>query len=108
MKAIQESKREAEAREARRKCLHDQLERWGYVEREVPDDNNCQFHAIADQLNIDGYLCPDRENGLWSASITRAKIVAWLEKNAKRNMDDGEIGGECTLMMATGDDRCGP
>jgi len=102
MKAIQESKREAEAREARRKCLHDQLERWGYVEREVPDDNNCQFHAIADQLNIDGYLCPDRENGLWSASITRAKIVAWLEKNAKRNMDDGEIGGECTLMMATG------
>ena len=52
-RAIEESRKAWEIAEARRKCLYGQLERWGYVERPVPDDNNCQFHAIADQLNID-------------------------------------------------------
>lgn len=46
-KALADSLKEFELAEARRACLHKQLEKWGYVERPVPDDNNCQVGGLS-------------------------------------------------------------
>lgn len=37
--------------EAQKERLRRNLASWGYNERPVPGDNNCQFHAIADQVH---------------------------------------------------------
>ena len=56
----------------------------GFAIKDVPGDNNCQFHAIADQLaqvGISGY----------TALKLRQKTVAWLKANGDRPMDDGKV-----------------
>ena len=63
--------------------------------KDVPGDNNCQFHAIADQLFKIGI------NG-WSDIKLRKKAVQWLKENGKRAMDDGKIGERTLLKDAIG------
>ena len=62
----------------------------GFQIKDVPGDNNCQFHALADQLALAGI-------GGWTALKLRAKTVAWLRDNGDRPMDDGKVG-ERTLL----------
>ena len=60
---------------------------------DVPGDNNCQFHAVADQLeriSIKG----------WCANKLRIKAVQWLKDNEKREMDDGKVGKQTYLKDA--------
>ena len=62
---------------------------------DVPGDNNCQFHAIADQfelIDIKG----------WNAKKLRKKAVRWLKDNGNRPMDDGKIGEQTLLKDAIG------
>jgi len=62
---------------------------------DVPGDNNCQFHAVADQLEKIGM------NG-WDHIKLRKKAVSWLSNNEKRPMDDGKLGEQTTLITAVG------
>ena len=62
---------------------------------DVPGDNNCQFHAVADQLEKIGM------NG-WDHIKLRKKAVSWLINNEKRPMDDGKLGEQTTLITAVG------
>jgi len=65
---------------------------------DVPGDNNCQFHAVADQLeriSITG----------WTAIKLRQKAVKWLQDNEKRAMDDGKVGEQTYLKDAVGVDN---
>ena len=64
---------------------------------DVPGDNNCQFHAIADQLESIGVTG-------WSALKLRQKAVKWLQDNEKREMDDGNVGEQTFLKDAVGVD----
>lgn len=67
----------------------------GLAVHDVPGDNNCQFHALADQLEwigIEG----------WDARTLRREIVNWLEANGDRPMDDGKVGERTTLKDAVG------
>ena len=57
------------------------LRTYGFVIKDVPGDNNCQFHAIADQLEQAG------TRG-WTALKLRQRTVAWLKENGDRPMDD--------------------
>ena len=66
------------------------LQMRGFTIKDVPGDNNCQFHALADQLQLAGV--PG-----WSALKVRQKTVAWLRDNGERPMDDGKVG-ERTLL----------
>ena len=56
----------------------------GFEIKDVPGDNNCQFHAVADQLQQVG------QQG-WTALKLRQKTVAWLKANGDRPMDDGKV-----------------
>ena len=78
-----------------RSRLRRHLETWGFVIQEVPRDNNCQFHAIADQL---------QQNGIsgWDATKLRQTIVGWLRRNGDRPMDDGTVGEKTLLKDAAG------
>lgn len=68
----------------------------GFVEHPVPGDNNCQFHALVDQLAQNGVA------GL-TARTLRTQAVGWLEANAEKPMDDGTEGGaHVTLREAIG------
>lgn len=67
----------------------------GFEIKNVPGDNNCQFHAIADQLNqvdIKG----------WNASKLRKKAVQWLKDNYNRPLDDGKLGEQTVLKDSIG------
>jgi hypothetical protein len=62
---------------------------------DVPGDNNCQFHAVVDQLNkiqIKG----------WTDIKLRKKAVQWLIDNENRTMDDGALGKQVVLKDAAG------
>jgi len=63
--------------------------------KDVPGDNNCQFHAIIDQLFKIGI------NG-WTDIKLRKKAVKWLKENGERAMDDGKIGEQTLLKDAIG------
>lgn len=77
--------------------LQKHLARHGLALRDVPGDNNCQFHAVADQLGVLGF------EG-WDARALRREIVAWLAANGDRPMDDGTVGERTTLREAVGAD----
>ena len=63
--------------------------------KNVPGDNNCQFHAVADQL--------DQINiKEWNDVKLRKKAVQWLKDNGDRPMDDGKIGERTLLKDAVG------
>jgi hypothetical protein len=62
---------------------------------DVPGDNNCQFHAIVDQLDR---ICIKN----WTAMKLRKKAVKWLRDNEKREMDDGKLGEKTLLRDAMG------
>jgi hypothetical protein len=64
---------------------------------DVPGDNNCQFHAVADQLVQIGITG-------WTAIKLRQKAVKWLQDNEKRPMDDGNVGEPTYLKDAVGVD----
>ena len=63
--------------------------------KDVPGDNNCQFHAIADKLDQFG-------NKEWTDIKLRKKAVKWLKDNGNRAMDDGKIGERTLLKDAIG------
>ena len=48
----------------------------GFKIKDVPGDNNCQFHALTDQLEQLGI------SG-WSAISMRKKTVQWLRENGE-------------------------
>lgn len=63
----------------------------GYEIKRVPGDNNCQFHAVVDQLeqvDISG----------WDAANLRAATVEWLKEYGEKKMDDGAAGGETPML----------
>mmetsp|Transcript_3188 Transcript_3188/g.6862 ORF Transcript_3188/g.6862 Transcript_3188/m.6862 type:complete len:506 (+) Transcript_3188:1175-2692(+) len=62
----------------------------GFRIKDVPGDNNCQFHAISDQLEMVGIKG-------WTASKLREETVAWLKANGDRPMDDGKVGQRTML-----------
>ena len=62
----------------------------GFRIKDVPGDNNCQFHALADQLEQVGV------SG-FTAGKLRKLTVSWLQENGDRPMDNGK-GGERTLL----------
>lgn len=62
---------------------------------DVPGDNNCQFHAIADQLKRIGILG-------WTDRQLRQKAVEWLNNNEIKEMDDNKIGERTLLRDAVG------
>jgi hypothetical protein len=64
---------------------------------DVPGDNNCQFHAVADQLERIGITG-------WNAMKLRHKAVKWLQDNEKRAMDNGKVGEQTYLKDAVGVD----
>mmetsp|Transcript_68446 Transcript_68446/g.205047 ORF Transcript_68446/g.205047 Transcript_68446/m.205047 type:complete len:189 (+) Transcript_68446:819-1385(+) len=78
-----------------RSCLQRHLGLRGFKIKDVPGDNNCQFHALADQLAQVGI-------GGWTAISLRKKTVAWLAENGKRPMDDGKVGERTLLKDSVG------
>jgi hypothetical protein len=66
----------------------------------VPGDNNCQFHALADQLKLAGI--PG-----WDATKLRKKAVQWLKENGSRPMDDGKVGAQTKLKDSVGVEHWG-
>jgi len=93
--AIEASLREVRLIEENKQRLHHNLATWGFEERPVPGDNNCQFHAIADQLNQLGL-------NSWNALSVRVRICEWLHESGAKEMDDGSVGGATTLQDAVG------
>lgn len=83
-----------------RSRLSRHLQKRGFRIQDVPGDNNCQFHAIADQLAQSGV--PG-----WDATKLRNKAVAWLSSNGDRAMDDGAIGERFLLKDSVGVDDWG-
>jgi len=81
-----------------RSCLQRHLKLRGFQIKDVPGDNNCQFHAIADQLEQVGY-------GGWTALKLRQKAVQWLKSNGDRAMDDGKVGERFLLKDSVGVDN---
>tara|TARA_B110001452_G_C15239509_1_gene429154 strand:- start:846 stop:1556 length:711 start_codon:yes stop_codon:yes gene_type:complete len=71
------------------------LSTYNLVIKDVPGDNNCQFHAIADQLNQINIKD-------WTDIKLRKKAVRWLNDNKDRPMDDGKIGERTLLKDAIG------
>jgi len=67
----------------------------GFKIKDVPGDNNCQFHALTDQLEQLGI------SG-WSAISMRKKTVQWLRENGGRAMDDGSVGESFKLRDSVG------
>ena len=76
--------------------LHRHMAVRGFRIRDVPRDNNCQFHALVDQLEQVGI------NG-WTAQRLRTNTVQWLQENGERSMDHGTApGGRTYLKDAVG------
>lgn len=75
------------------------LERRGLQMKQVPGDNNCQFHALCDVLN--------REFASeWTAEELRAFLCDWLEANGDMLMDEeGAPGCPTTLAEACLDEK---
>ena len=78
-----------------RSRLNRHLQIRGFTIKDVPGDNNCQFHAVADQLEQVGITG-------WTALKLRAKTVAWLKANGERAMDDGKVGERTLLRDSVG------
>lgn len=91
--ALAASLEEAKSVAAQKQRLQDHLAMWGFQERPVPEDNNCQFHAIADQLAQTGVRGED-------ALSLRIKICEWLRANGTREMDHSGLGMRTTLADA--------
>jgi len=62
-----------------KKRMESNLEMYGFREKEIRGDGNCQFRALADQLFGD----EERHNEV------RLKIVDWLRKNKDFEVDEG-------------------
>jgi len=75
--------------------LQKNLDQWGYEEHAVPGDNNCQFHAVADQLEQNG------DKG-WHARGLRDLVCEWLREAGDRTMDEDGLGEHTTLKDACG------
>lgn len=73
------------------------LSNYNLLIKNVPGDNNCQFHAIADQLNQINIKD-------WNDITLRKKAVKWLNDNRDRPMDNGKIGKQTFLKDAVGID----
>jgi len=83
-----------------RSRLNRHLRMRGFQIKDVPGDNNCQFHAIADQLDQVGLRG-------WTADKLRRKTVEWLKANGDRPMDDGKVGQRTLLKDSVGVDNWG-
>lgn len=79
----------------KRAALEANMRARGFKVVDVPGDNNCQFHAIADQLEQAGI-------GGWTAPKLRQKAVQWLSDNGERPMDDGKVGEQTLLRHSVG------
>jgi len=71
----------------------------GFRVKEVPADNNCQFHALIDQFEQQGI-----GSGLTAHSL-REKAVQWLSANGDMPMDDGTMGEHSLLKDSVGADN---
>ena len=96
--AIQPRKRAESGPQDPRSRLTRHLQTRGFKIKDVPGDNNCQFHALADQLQLAGV--PG-----WTALKLRQKAVAWLRDNGDRPMDDGKVGERTLLKDFVGVDN---
>ena len=67
----------------------------GFRIKDVPGDNNCQFHALADQLEQVGV------SG-FTAGKLRKLTVSWLQENGDRPMDNGKVGERTLLRDSVG------
>ena len=67
----------------------------GFQIKDVPGDNNCQFHALADQLEQVGV------SG-FTAGKLRKLTVSWLQENGDRPMDNGKVGERTLLRDSVG------
>lgn len=94
-RAIAASLEEANSVDEARFRLQKNLDQWGYQEYAVPGDNNCQFHAVADQLDQNG------DKG-WHARSLRERVCEWLREAGDRTMDEDGLGERTTLKDACG------
>merc|ERR1712028_149428 len=74
--AIQLSLADQRGVNTKKDTLERNLARKGFKEQPVPGDNNCQFHALARQLEQNG------QPG-WNALSLRGTIVNWLLTNTQ-------------------------
>lgn len=95
-RAIEESLLHAKEVAAQHEQLKRNMTTWGYQEIEVPGDNNCQFHAIVDQLTRYGVRTyPD-------ALSLRMHVCDWLRGAGDLLMDQSGLGERTTLKDAVG------
>ena len=90
-----EARRKSSEPQDPRSRLNRHLRIRGFTIKDVPGDNNCQFHAVADQLNQVGITG-------WTALKVREKTVQWLKANGERPMDDGKVGQRTLLKDFVG------
>ena len=64
----------------------------------MPGDNNCQFHAVADQLTQNGFAG-------WDALRLRIRVCEWLRDSGDLVMDESGLGERCVLKDACGVDN---
>jgi len=100
--ALEASTNEYSEREVRRQTLLRSLRKWGFEEYPVPDDNNCQFHALADQINRCGDYSVGGIRLRLDALGVRELCVRWMQENAELLMDDDGIGEPTSFQQATG------
>ena len=94
-KAIELSLEESASVESAKKRLQSALGQWGFCERPVPGDNNCQFHAFQDQLlNMCGYQDPEKI----SPKKLRMFAVETLRKYGDQYMEAEDAPGERTTL----------
>ena len=95
--AIAASLEDKESIEEARMRLQRALAQWGFVERPVPGDNNCQFHAVRDQLLLqDVGFNPEKV----TAQKLRGIAVQYLRENAERYVDAEDAPGERTRLRS--------
>ena len=87
--------REANTVEAQKARLKNNFSLWGLETFDVPGDNNCQFHAVSDQLS---------QNGVkgWDGLQLRCKVCEWLADAGDKVMDESGIGERTALQDACG------
>jgi len=61
--------------------MQERMKKFGFLEKKVKPDGNCQFRAIADQMWSDEEKYQD----------IRKTIVSWLKENEKYNVGDSNI-----------------
>jgi len=56
--------------------------------RDVPGDNNCQFHALVDQAQLHAARDDLPAPQMWDARGLRDAAADWLEEHAELQLDE--------------------